>query len=126
MFIGGWENVEAVMCENKIALAVMTRGAGGAEAVWNGRHFSVPGRKVPVADTNGAGDAFWGGFLATLAENDCKTPEDLTADLICRALETANMTSSLTVQRPGAIPALPYRKDVLCALEAEKSTQQEV
>ena len=118
-FVGGWENIEAVMRENGISLAVMTRGAGGAEAVWNGTHFSVPGRKVPVADTNGAGDAFWGGFLATLAENDCKTPADFTPGIIRRALETANMTGSLTVQHPGAIPALPYRKDVLCALETE-------
>ena len=123
-FIGGWENIETLMRENEIALAVMTRGADGAEAVWKGKHFSVSGRNVPVADTNGAGDAFWGGFLATLSEYDCKGPEDLTADLICRALETANMTGSLTVQRPGAIPALPYRKDVLCALEAEKSADQ--
>lgn len=118
-FVGGWENIESVMRENKIALAVMTRGAGGAEAVWNRTHFSVSGRKVPVADTNGAGDAFWGGFLAALSESDCKTPADLTPDTIRRALETANMAGSLTVQRSGAIPALPYREDVLRALQAE-------
>ncbi|MFF3562642.1 carbohydrate kinase [Streptomyces sp. NPDC002574] len=48
-------------------LVVVTRGADGAEAFWSpdGGH-RVPGRRVPVVDTIGAGDAFMAGLLAGL------------------------------------------------------------
>lgn len=47
--------------------AVVTRGAEGAMAHRDGRTVVLPGRRVPVADTTGAGDAFCGALAAELA-----------------------------------------------------------
>ena len=44
---------------------VVTAGAAGAAAWRGGEHRSVPGAKVAVRDSTGAGDAFAAGFLAT-------------------------------------------------------------
>ena len=42
----------------------LTRGADGALVVWDGHVAEVPAEPVEAADATGAGDAFWGGFLA--------------------------------------------------------------
>ncbi|SFQ19936.1 carbohydrate kinase family protein [Tranquillimonas alkanivorans] len=44
-------------------LTVVKRGAAGAVAIRGEERKSVPGAKVRVVDTTGAGDAFNGGFL---------------------------------------------------------------
>ena len=46
-----------------IAVLVETLGADGARCYFDGKTFSVPGRKAVCVDATGAGDAFWGGFL---------------------------------------------------------------
>ncbi|MGW8332836.1 carbohydrate kinase family protein [Streptomyces sp. NPDC055897] len=48
------------------ALVVLTLGAAGAHAYWRGGHVAVPGRRVAVVDTVGAGDAFMAGLLSGL------------------------------------------------------------
>lgn len=50
-------------------LVVLTLGAGGAVlATIDGVVQRFPGRKVPVADVTGAGDAFWSGLLMALLD----------------------------------------------------------
>lgn len=76
---------------------------------------TVPGFKVTVADTNGAGDTFFGAFLSKLAQRENGlagfTAEELEADLIF-----ANRAASLTTSKPGAIPAMPTLAEVEAAL----------
>lgn len=46
------------------SLVCLTRGADGALVAWNGGRAEVAAEPVEAADATGAGDAFWGGFLA--------------------------------------------------------------
>ena len=76
---------------------------------------TVPGFQVKVADTNGAGDTFFGAFLSKL----CKRENGLagfTADELEAALTFANRAASLTTSKPGAIPAMPTLEEVEAAL----------
>jgi sugar/nucleoside kinase (ribokinase family) len=90
--------------------AVIVRvGANGAlVAMPDGRVTHVPGFSVDVRDTNGAGDAHAGGFLAALAAGE--TPVD--------AVRRANACAALAVTRSGPATA-PTRADVdrLCAMD---------
>jgi len=64
---------------------LLRKGAEGAELHYQGKLVaSDPGRKVPVVDTNGAGDVHTGAFLATLAAGN-GLQESL--ELACRAAE---------------------------------------
>ncbi|WP_018461261.1 carbohydrate kinase family protein [Thermus oshimai] len=47
-------------------LKVLTLGPEGAVAFWGGEEVRVPGERVAVADTVGAGDTFTAGLLALL------------------------------------------------------------
>ena len=64
---------------------LLRKGAAGAELHHGGKIVaSDPGRKVPVVDTNGAGDIHTGAFLAALAAGN-GLQESL--ELACRAAE---------------------------------------
>ena len=64
---------------------LLRKGSEGAELHHNGKLVAdAPGRKVPVLDTNGAGDIHTGAFLATLALGN-NLQEAL--ELACRAAE---------------------------------------
>ena len=74
----------------------------------------VPGFRVKVADTNGAGDTFLGAMLAQIAARGEG------ADLLCGLnaetlrdyLTYANKAASLTCSRHGAIPAMPTAEEM--------------
>ena len=76
-----------------------TLGANGAE--YNG--MKVPAEKVAnVVDTTAAGDTFIGYFIAELVAGlDVRT-----------AMETATRASAWCIQRMGASPSIPSRKDI--------------
>ena len=69
------------------------------------------GFKVPVVDTTGAGDSFWGGFLSGFLALHKKV-EDLTQEEIARCAIQGNATAGLCVQKRGGIPAIPTREEV--------------
>lgn len=81
---------------------VVTLGARGAQYVQRGRSGLVPGFRVNVVDTTGAGDAFNGGLAVALAEG-----RDLPD-----AITFANATAALCVTRPGTAPSMPQRAEV--------------
>ena len=102
-----------------IAALVETLGADGARCYWNGRAFEVPGRKAKCVDTTGAGDAFWGGFLSCLLRGGVRKPEDLTEELLKRALRYGNVAGWLCVQKKGAMESLPTTAEIEAILAAE-------
>ena len=59
-----------------------------------------------VADTNGSGDSFWGGFLYQISQSG-KRPEDLTQEELAVFARFGNAVASLCVEKKGAIPAMP-------------------
>jgi fructokinase len=90
------------------ALVVITDGADGAIAYREGAGpLRRPGRRVMVADTIGAGDAFTAGLLSGLARRDLHAPEKLaTASdaALGAAVDEAVLVSSVTCERVGADP----------------------
>jgi ribokinase len=82
---------------------VVTRGGEGALIVTADGHTEhVPGRKVDVVDTTGAGDAFTCALGVALAEGK-PLPE---------AVRFAVCAGALACTRLGVIPALPSRAEV--------------
>ena len=56
-----------------IRLIFITLGANGAFFRLGAQTGSVPGIKVKVGDTNGAGDTFFGAALSKLVKEDLNT-----------------------------------------------------
>lgn len=94
-----------------VLTVVLTLGAGGAYVldVAGGRH--VPGIRVPVTDTTGAGDAFTGALAVALARG-----MDLDA-----AVRFANLGGAFCVTRPGVVPGLGTESELLALGEAGSS-----
>ncbi|GHF71558.1 ribokinase [Streptomyces mashuensis] len=107
------ERIAAHWLELGALLVVITDGPDGAHAFHAGAgSLSRPGRKVTVADTVGAGDAFTAGLLGALVRHGVHTPQSLaSADpaVLRTAVDDAVLVSALTCGRPGADPptALP-------------------
>ena len=93
-----------------IRLAVVTLGKRGA--MWRCGNLTgmVPGFSVKVADTNGAGDTFFGALLSRIAAREGL--DGLTDDEINGMVRFANKAASITTSRPGAIPAMPVLQEV--------------
>lgn len=90
------------------ALVVVTDGADGATAHRAGAApLSRPGRRITLADTIGAGDAFTAGLLSGLARRNVHAPERVAAisdAALNDVLGEAVLVSSLTCERVGADP----------------------
>ena len=93
-----------------VRLAVVTLGAHGAAWRCGGMSGLVPGFSVKVADTNGAGDTFFGAFLSRIATRGGLA--GLTEQEIGSFVRFANKAASITASRPGAIPAMPTLREV--------------
>lgn len=102
-----------VLEERGIRLVLVTLGAQGSFYRWKGRTGAVPGVPTQVADTNGAGDSFFGAVLSRLAARGKDPMEGLEAGELEDILAFANRCASFTCGRPGAIPAMPMLEEVL-------------
>ncbi len=108
----GEKGIPALMTQYGIRVVVETLGADGARCFYDGKSFDVPGRRAVCVDATGAGDAFWGGFLSALRIGGLEKPDDLTEELLRRALEYGNKCGWFCVQKKGAISSLPTRAEV--------------
>lgn len=85
-----------------VRTATITLGADGAAFAGENTAGVVPGHRVQVVDTVGAGDAFCGFLAADLADG-VSLPD---------AVGSANAAGALTATRPGAQPSIPDRDAV--------------
>ncbi|MFB0920264.1 MAG: carbohydrate kinase [Oscillospiraceae bacterium] len=115
--VGGEAVLPKLMLDNGIMVIVETLGAEGVRCFWNGKTLELPGIKADCVDTTGAGDAFWGGFLATLIKVGATQEKDLNEKLLLSALKCGNISGWLCVQKKGAIESLPTAEEVKCHLE---------
>lgn len=93
-----------------VKLVIVTLGANGAYWRFGNESGTVPGFKVKVADTNGAGDTFFGAFLSRIAKHGGLN--GLTCELLTSYVRYANRAASITASRPGAIPAMPTQDEI--------------
>ena len=106
------EEGSRILEERGISLVLVTLGGDGAFCRWQGETFTVPGVKTQVADTNGAGDTFFGAVLSRLALRGEHPLDGLTAQELRGIVAFANRAASLTCSRSGAIPAMPTLDEV--------------
>ena len=85
-----------------IKTVVITLGKRGVFVSTAQKHGILPVPKVDVLDTTGAGDAFNGALVASLAEG-----KD-----IWEACVFANAAASISVTRLGTTPAMPVRSEI--------------
>ncbi|MBQ6622536.1 MAG: carbohydrate kinase [Mogibacterium sp.] len=90
-----------------IPLIVITLGGEGVFYRLGAETGIVPGCRVKVADTNGAGDTFFGALLSRLAVRAGGPLDGLTVSELEDYLRFANRAAALTCSRSGAIPAMP-------------------
>ncbi|MBR0438865.1 MAG: carbohydrate kinase [Clostridia bacterium] len=111
-FVGGIENIYEFMKNKDIPLVVETLGGDGSRAFFNGKEVRAQGFKAKVVDTTGAGDAFWGAFMACLLLQGVRTPADLTDEILYKALRYGNASGSICVSNKGAIASIPTKEQI--------------
>lgn len=90
-----------------VKIVAVTLGGEGAYIYSKEGGCMVPGFQVSkIADTNGAGDSFWGGFLYKVSTSG-KRLEELTQEELKEFAGFGNAVASLCVEKKGAIPAMP-------------------
>ena len=75
----------------------------------------MPGKKVDVKETTGAGDCFIGSFLRCLEMNGVRRTDldKIPPEKLKEYLEFANNCSAVSVTRKGAIPSYPALEEVI-------------
>jgi fructokinase len=109
-----FEEGSLVLSEYGPRLVLVTLGSQGVFVRYGEYAEVVPGFRVKVADTNGAGDTFLGAMLAQIAGRSEKGDllGGLDAETLRDYLTYANRAASLTCSRHGAIPAMPTAEEM--------------
>lgn len=100
------------MEEKGISLVLITLGSEGVFYRFRGHTGVVPGVATQVADTNGAGDTFFGAVLSRLSRRTQGALDGLTKEELEDILAFANRAASVTCSRSGAIPAMPTLEEL--------------
>ena len=96
-----------VLYSQGVKVVAVTLGGEGAYLYGKDGGCMVPGFAVKqIADTNGAGDSFWGGFLYKVSTAE-KHLDELTQEDLKEFARFGNAVASLCVEKKGAIPAMP-------------------
>ena len=111
-FVGGRDNIPSVMREYGIAVVVLTSGGDGSQVFFEEESKVFPSMSVPVTDTTGAGDAYWGGFLSSLLLQGIRNISDITWERLSSAARYGTVSAGLSVQEHGGIPSLPTRSEI--------------
>ena len=106
-----------VLLERGPKVVAVTLGGSGALVATREGTREVPGFPAEVVDTTGAGDSFWGGFLAAFLESGL-TAAQVTLDDAANFARMGNAVASLCVRGRGGIPSMPARETVLELLGA--------
>ncbi|HET8893975.1 MAG TPA: carbohydrate kinase [Gaiellaceae bacterium] len=100
-------------------VVAVTRGENGALAGSKDVFVDIPGIRVEIVDTVGAGDSFGAALVAALVDEDVFGP-DATRDpdegALTRAVSYAVAASAITCTRTGAVP--PSRDEIEAQLRA--------
>ncbi len=95
------------------AVVVITEGAKGARAFWQGGIAHQASQRVDVVDTVGAGDTFNAGFLAGLSRAGGLSKAgvaEISEETLTQALSLGVRAAAVTVSRAGANP--PWADEV--------------
>ena len=111
-FVGGRENIPSFMNKYGITVVALTLGGDGSEIYFADKSDVFPPMSVKIVDTTGAGDAYWGGFLVSLINQNVKSIEDITREKLTVAAKYGTVSGGLCVTKHGGIPALPTAEEI--------------
>ncbi|MGH4117703.1 ribokinase [Clostridium sp.] len=96
-----------VFLSRGVKYVIITLGSKGAALITKERAELIPAILVKAVDTTAAGDSFIGAVSSKLGT------EELSYEHIKKAIVFANKVSSIVVQRSGAQPSIPTKKEVI-------------
>ena len=115
-FITGLKGKAAVdaMFTGNLKILLVTNGGKGAKLyLGDGRAYECSGYKVKAVDTTGAGDSFFGAFIAQLLENGATCENLLTAQFCyIHMLDFSCKCGAYTTMNFGAISAMGNKENV--------------
>lgn len=99
------ENALPLLLKNRCEVVIYTKGKDGVELYTKDIKVSVPGYKVNVIDTTGAGDSFIGSFLYQLL-NDEIHDFHLTKETYLKYLDFSNLYAAYITTQPGGLASM--------------------
>lgn len=104
---------------NKLGVecVVVTLGADGAFVCVDGSCKTIKGWDVPVVDTTGAGDAFFGGFLSAFLKSGLAL-QDIKCNDAAEFSIVGNAVAALCIGKRGGIPGMPTQEEVDALMES--------
>lgn len=109
------EAAASALLEGGAAVVCVTLDAKGAYVATRKGAAVVPSFACEATDTTGAGDSFWGGFLAAWLEGG-SDPKYVTLAQAQNCARFGNAVASLCVRQRGGIPSMPTRAQVQALL----------
>ncbi|MCG7532126.1 carbohydrate kinase [Psychrobium sp. MM17-31] len=97
---------------NGVLLILVTNGAGEIAFYGDGYQGTLPTPKVDALDTTAAGDAFIGGFLCALSQQQNPVEFLEHGEQLSAVIDYAARCGAHAVSRYGAFPALPSVSDI--------------
>ncbi|CAN1340621.1 Probable fructokinase-5 [Linum perenne] len=110
------EEVVMSLWHDKLKLLVVTDGPKGCRYFTKNFKGSVGGYSVKAVDTTGAGDAFVGSFLVSVAKDPSIFENE---EKLKEALAFSNACGAICTTQKGAIPALPTSNDALALMKTK-------
>ncbi len=104
--LGDANEAGQIFLEKGVKFAVITLGSKGAAVIGSDFCELVPAYKVNAIDTTAAGDSFIGALSSKLKF------EEINKLNLINAVKFGNKVSSISVQRKGAQPSIPYLREV--------------
>jgi fructokinase len=101
-----------VLAQDGAVLVMVTLGPKGAYFSTQRAHDLVPTYDVRTVDTTGAGDAFVGALLASLAGMTPTQIAGMSGEELRKTVAFCNAAGSLATTKHGAIPSLPTREEI--------------
>lgn len=106
----------AKLLNTGIKIVCITQGAKGCIIATKHGIERFPAFKVTTADTLGAGDSFFGAFIARLTLSG-KSVDETDMDDLREFAVYANACGALSSARVGAIPAMPTNEEILALIK---------
>ncbi|KAL0365782.1 UNVERIFIED_CONTAM: putative fructokinase-5 [Sesamum radiatum] len=112
------EDVVMSLWHDQLKLLVITDGGKGCRYFTKSFKGKVDGFTVKTIDTTGAGDAFVGALLVSIAKNPSIMQDEAK---LKEALTFANACGAIATTQKGAIPALPTMSDAQALIAQSKA-----
>lgn len=114
-FITGYTKIEDALPElfsHRAKYIVYTMGADGAAVYTKEKKVTVPGYRVEVRDTTGAGDSFIGAFLYRILKDRVENLEEVSEETLQEYLQFANAYAAYTTTKEGALDAMAWADEM--------------